>query len=73
MNAFEYVKFPGLNQTLEDFSEDSWKTLERLLGKSSNAFYARRRPTKSSGSLPKFSAQSYTNFGYVLCVLYIRF
>ncbi|KAF3508960.1 hypothetical protein F2Q69_00003604 [Brassica cretica] len=43
-----------LNQTLEDFSEDSWKTLGRLLGKSSNAFYARRRPTKSSGSLPKF-------------------
>ncbi|KAF3550315.1 hypothetical protein DY000_02004389 [Brassica cretica] len=43
-----------LNQTLEDFSEDSWKTLGRLLGKSSNAFYSRRRPTKSSGSLPKF-------------------
>ncbi|WZY87340.1 hypothetical protein YC2023_033724 [Brassica napus] len=40
--------------TLENFSEDSWKTLGRLLGKSSNAFYARRRSTKSSKSLPKF-------------------
>ncbi|KAL0747454.1 hypothetical protein Bca101_029456 [Brassica carinata] len=50
-----------------DFSEDYWKnlinsrkTLGRLLEKSSNVFYARRLPTKSSGSLPKSSAQSGT-------------
>ena len=61
MNAFEYVKFSDLNQTLEDFSEDSWKTLGRLLGKSSNAFYARRRPTKSSGSLPKFEYADFSD------------
>ncbi|KAL0835967.1 hypothetical protein Bca101_087856 [Brassica carinata] len=37
------------------------KTLGRLLGKSSNAIYARRLPTKSSQSLmPKSSAQSGT-------------
>ncbi|KAG5410628.1 hypothetical protein IGI04_006947 [Brassica rapa subsp. trilocularis] len=66
LNVFEYIKFSDLNQTLENFSEDSWKTLRRLLGKFSNAFYARRRPTKSLRSLPKFSAQSYTNFGYTL-------
>ncbi|KAG5406882.1 hypothetical protein IGI04_013001, partial [Brassica rapa subsp. trilocularis] len=66
LNAFEYVKLSDLNQTLENFLKDSWKTLGRLLGKSSIAFYARRRPTKFSGSLPKFPAQSYTNFGYTL-------
>ena len=74
MNAFEYVSFSDLSQTLEDFSKDSWKTLGRLPKKYSNAFDARRRPTKSSGSVMKFSAQSGTNFGYVFCVcLYIRF
>ncbi|KAG5400289.1 hypothetical protein IGI04_014896 [Brassica rapa subsp. trilocularis] len=36
--------------------EDSWKTLGRLLGKSSNVFYVRRLPIKSSGSLSKSSA-----------------
>ncbi|KAF3496026.1 hypothetical protein DY000_02053929 [Brassica cretica] len=57
--------------TLEDFSEDSWKilvrllensrkTLGRLLGKSYNVFYGRRFPTKSSGSFLKSSAQSGT-------------
>ena len=57
LNAFEYINFSDLNHTLEDFLEDSWKTLGRLLGKSSNAFYARRRPTKSSGSLPSLNMQ----------------
>ncbi|KAF3600473.1 hypothetical protein F2Q69_00036483 [Brassica cretica] len=47
-------------KTLERLSEDSRKTLGRLLGKSSNAFYARRLPTKSSESLSKSSAQSGT-------------
>ena len=61
MNAFEYADFSDLNQTLENFSEDSWKTLGRLLGKSSNAFYARRRPTKSSGSLPKFEYADFSD------------
>ncbi|WZY98948.1 hypothetical protein YC2023_071277 [Brassica napus] len=51
-------------ESLKDFSEDSrvsedsQKTLERLLRsllrKSSNVFYARRLPMKSSGSLSKF-------------------
>ncbi|KAF2552154.1 hypothetical protein F2Q68_00033711 [Brassica cretica] len=50
----------NLRQTLKDFS-DSRKTLS----KSSNAFYARRLPTKSSGSLLKSSAQSGTNFVYI--------
>ena len=60
-----------LSQTLEYFLEDSWKTLRRLLehsqktlgkllGKSSNVFYARRLPAKSSESLPKSSAQGGT-------------
>ncbi|KAG5414481.1 hypothetical protein IGI04_002048 [Brassica rapa subsp. trilocularis] len=44
----------------ENFSEDSWKTPERLLGKSSNVFYARRLSAKSSGSLPKSFAQGVT-------------
>ena len=61
MNAFEYIKFSDLNQTLEDFSEDSWKTLGRLLGKSSNAFYARKRPMNSSGSLPKFEYADFSD------------
>ncbi|CAG7863858.1 unnamed protein product, partial [Brassica rapa] len=38
----------------EDFSEAFLESLLRsLLRKSSNAFYARRLPIKSSGSLPK--------------------
>ncbi|CAN6840877.1 unnamed protein product [Brassica oleracea] len=66
--------FSNLRQTLIDFSEDSRKTSQNTLCKSSNAFYARRLPTKSSGSLPESSAQSGTNFGFVFCVcLYIRF
>ncbi|KAF2596817.1 hypothetical protein F2Q68_00008877 [Brassica cretica] len=63
--------FSDLRQILEDFWDNSWKTLgrlskdsrktlRRLLRKSSNAFYARRLPTKSSESLPKSSAQSGT-------------
>ena len=71
MNVFEYADFLDLSQTLKNFSEDSWKTLRRLLGKSSNAFYAIRLPTKSSGSLLKSYAQSDTNFGYVFFVFYI--
>ena len=50
---------------LEDFLENFWKTLRnsrktlgRLSKKSSNVFYARRLPTKSSRSLPKSYAQS---------------
>ena len=54
LNVFEYADFSDLGQTLEKFSENSWKTLGRLLGKSANAFYAIKVPTKSSGSiLPK--------------------
>ena len=44
LNVFEYADFSDLSQTLENFSEDSWKTLGRLLGKSSNVFYARWLP-----------------------------
>ncbi|CAN7090816.1 unnamed protein product, partial [Brassica rapa subsp. narinosa] len=63
-----------LRRLSKDFSEDFRKTSQNTLGKSSNAFYARRLPTKSSGSLPKSYVQSGTNFGYVICVcLYIRF
>ena len=51
--------------------KNSQKTLGRLLGKSSNAFCARRIPTKSSGNLLKSFAQSDTNFGYVFCEFYI--
>ncbi|WZY77627.1 hypothetical protein YC2023_024011 [Brassica napus] len=51
--------FSDLRQTLKNFSE---KTSRNTLGKSSNAFYARRL-------LPKSSAQNGTNFGYVLCTL----
>ncbi|KAG5378126.1 hypothetical protein IGI04_025968 [Brassica rapa subsp. trilocularis] len=50
-----------MSQTLEVFSEDSWKTLRnsrKTLGKTSNIFYARRLHTKSSRSLPKSYAQS---------------
>ncbi|KAG5389298.1 hypothetical protein IGI04_030839 [Brassica rapa subsp. trilocularis] len=56
-------------------------TLKRLLGKYSNAFYARRLlgkfsnafyATKSSGSLLKSSAQSDTNFGYIFCSAFGR-
>ncbi|KAG5393084.1 hypothetical protein IGI04_023047, partial [Brassica rapa subsp. trilocularis] len=36
----------------------SQKTLGRLLGKSSNTFYATRLPKKSLGSLLKYFAQS---------------
>ena len=43
--------FSDLSQTFEDFSEDSWKILRRLLGKSSNVFNPRRLPTKFSVSL----------------------
>ncbi|KAF2576684.1 hypothetical protein F2Q70_00002583 [Brassica cretica] len=50
--------FSDLSQTLKNFSEDCWKTLGRLLGKSSNAFYSRILPMKSSGSLPKSFDQS---------------
>ncbi|KAF3576802.1 hypothetical protein DY000_02033758 [Brassica cretica] len=42
--------FSDLRQTLKDFSEDFRKTSQNTLGKSCNAFYARR----SSGSLLKF-------------------
>ncbi|KAG5378557.1 hypothetical protein IGI04_026399, partial [Brassica rapa subsp. trilocularis] len=63
------------NTSRQEFLEDFWKTLRRLPKKYSNVFYARKRLTKSSGSLqevfrkssgslPKFSAQSYTNCGY---------
>ncbi|WZZ69941.1 hypothetical protein YC2023_081311 [Brassica napus] len=55
----------SLKKSIEDFSEDFWKTfrnsqktLGRLPKKSSNVFYARRLPTKSSRSLPKSYAQS---------------
>ncbi|CAN7072707.1 unnamed protein product, partial [Brassica oleracea var. botrytis] len=54
--------FSDLSQTLED-SRKTRKTLGRLgrlLGKSSNVFYAKRLPTKFSRSLPKFSTQSGT-------------
>ncbi|KAF3488229.1 hypothetical protein F2Q69_00052176 [Brassica cretica] len=70
LNAFEYADFSDLRHILEDFwdnssktlgrlSKDSRKTLGRLLGKSS-VCYSRRLPTKSSESLPKSSAQSGT-------------
>ncbi|CAN6890992.1 unnamed protein product, partial [Brassica oleracea] len=49
-----------LIRLLEDSRKTSWETLGRLLEKSSNVFYARRLPTKSSGSLPKSSVQSDT-------------
>ncbi|WZZ65509.1 hypothetical protein YC2023_076879 [Brassica napus] len=62
LNAFECANSLDLSQTLEDFSEDFWKTLGRLLRKSSNAFYARRCPTKYSRSLPK----SESDFGKFL-------
>ncbi|KAF3554956.1 hypothetical protein F2Q69_00013151 [Brassica cretica] len=45
---------------LRKLLEDYWKTLGRLLGKSSNVFYARRLPVKSSESLPKSSVQGGT-------------
>ncbi|KAL0758439.1 hypothetical protein Bca101_074589 [Brassica carinata] len=64
--------FPDLRdfeRLLRRLSEDSQKTLGRLfrslLRNSSNAFYARRLPTKSPGNLPKSSAQSGINFVYV--------
>ncbi|KAG5375529.1 hypothetical protein IGI04_040125, partial [Brassica rapa subsp. trilocularis] len=49
----------NLSQTLEDFLEDPWKIFGKLMEnsqktlgrKSSNVFYARRLPTKSSESL----------------------
>ena len=50
LNAFEYIKFSDLNQTLKDYSEDSWKTLERILGKSCNIKCLIRLPEKSSES-----------------------
>ncbi|WZY88603.1 hypothetical protein YC2023_045338 [Brassica napus] len=43
--------FSDLRQTLKDFSDDSRKTSQNTLSKSSNAFYVRRFPTKSVGSL----------------------
>ncbi|KAG5388816.1 hypothetical protein IGI04_030357, partial [Brassica rapa subsp. trilocularis] len=46
--------------------EDSQKTFQNTLGKSSNTFYARKLPTKSSGSVPKSSAQSGIHFEYVV-------
>ncbi|WZY93133.1 hypothetical protein YC2023_065462 [Brassica napus] len=55
---FAYSDFGKLHRRL---LEDSRKTLGRLLGKSSNAFYARRLPTKSSGSLPKSYIKSGEN------------
>ncbi|KAL0771804.1 hypothetical protein Bca101_036955 [Brassica carinata] len=45
---------------LRNLLEDYWKTLGRLLGKSSNVFYGRRLPAKSSESLPKSSVQGGT-------------
>ncbi|WZZ72026.1 hypothetical protein YC2023_083396 [Brassica napus] len=50
--------FSDLRQTLKDFSEDFSE------GKSSNAIYARRLPTKSSGSFRQSSVQSDTNRKY---------
>ncbi|WZZ70468.1 hypothetical protein YC2023_081838 [Brassica napus] len=47
LNAFEYANFSDLRQILEDFWDNSWKTLGRL-------------PTKSSESLPKSSAEGGT-------------
>ena len=50
----EYAKFSDLSQTSKNFSEDFWKTLERLsedFSVSSNEFYAIRLSTKSSESL----------------------
>ncbi|KAL0673854.1 hypothetical protein Bca4012_001835 [Brassica carinata] len=52
-----YIRF---EKVIDSTLLDSRKTLGRLLKKSSNVFYARRRPTKPSGSLPKSSAQSGT-------------
>ena len=66
LNAFEYIKFSDLNQTLEDFLKDSWKILRGLLEKSSNAFYARRRSTKSSGSFPKFVYAEFSDMSSTL-------
>ena len=60
MIAFEYEDFSDLKQILEDFLDNSWKTLGRLLGKFSNVFYARRLPTKSSESLLKSFVQTGT-------------
>ncbi|KAG5400246.1 hypothetical protein IGI04_014853 [Brassica rapa subsp. trilocularis] len=61
--SLPYISIPEVFSDLRDFerllrrlSEDSRKTLRSLLRKSSNAFYAKRLPTKSSGSLPKSSA-----------------
>ncbi|WZZ87930.1 hypothetical protein YC2023_116509 [Brassica napus] len=58
INQIEDPSFSDLSQTLKNFSKDSWKTLGRLLGKSSNAFYSRILPMKSSGSLPKSFSKS---------------
>ncbi|KAF2598831.1 hypothetical protein F2Q68_00011397 [Brassica cretica] len=67
---FSEDSWKTLGKLSEDFSGDSWKTLERLLGKSSNALNARRRPTKSPGSLPKFKNANFfryeLNFGRFL-------
>ena len=52
MNVFEFANFSDLTQTLKDFSENLRRLLGRLLGKSFNAFYARRLPTKFAGRLP---------------------
>ena len=64
LNAFEYVDFFRSESDFERFLrrllKDSRKTLGRLIENSSNIFYARILPTKSSWSLPKSSAQSGT-------------
>ncbi|KAG5399665.1 hypothetical protein IGI04_014272, partial [Brassica rapa subsp. trilocularis] len=58
LNVFEFAGFSDLRQILKDFSEDFRTTSQNTLGKCSNAFYARRLPTKSSGSLPTSYAES---------------
>ena len=51
LNVIEYADFfrseSYLGRILRRLLEDSQKTLERLLGKTSNVFYARRLPAKS--------------------------
>ena len=53
MNAFEYADFSYLRQILEDFWDNSWKTLGRLLRKYSNVFYARSLEKVFQSLMPK--------------------
>ncbi|KAF2555331.1 hypothetical protein F2Q68_00015236 [Brassica cretica] len=54
---YSFKGFSDLRLTLKDFSVDSRKTSRQAF----NAFYARRPPTKSSGSLlPKVTLEDFS-------------